>query len=46
MKFKSILIYCPHKGLFCSHVTTFVGNNESEIELATKCDGFPKFWGM
>ena len=28
MKFKSILIYCPHKGLFCSHVTTFVGNNE------------------
>lgn len=33
MKFKSILIYCPYEGLFCKHVTTFVGNDESEIEL-------------
>lgn len=33
MKFKSILIYCPHEGLFCKHVTTFVGHNDNEIEL-------------
>lgn len=32
MKFRSILIYCPHEGLFCKHVTTFVGHNPGEIE--------------
>lgn len=33
MKFKSILIYCPHEGLFCKHMTTFVGYNAAQIEL-------------
>lgn len=33
MNFKSILIYCPHEGLFCKHVTTFVGYNVAQIKL-------------
>ena len=32
MIFKMILIKCPFEGLFCKHVTTFIGDSEFEIE--------------
>ena len=33
MKYKLILIHCPHEGVFCSLATTFVAYNKIQIDL-------------